>query len=108
MRGTNRRGAKDAKGRGEKNIWNSLPYSLGKCSVKIDTSLTVVTVLYECDRDVDLMALWDAFEVVEEERTAKDAKGTKEEKRGISVTQSFCDYTVSVVFKGALWMLRNF
>ena len=37
----------------------------------------------------------------------EDAKDAKEEGKRISMTQSFCDYTVSVVFKGALWMLRH-
>lgn len=37
----------------------------------------------------------------------QDAKDAKEEGKRISMTQSFCDYTVSVVFKGALWMLRH-
>ncbi|WP_373528113.1 hypothetical protein [Nostoc sp.] len=68
----------------------------------------IVTVLYECDRDADLMALWGISEVGVRGTNREGAKGAKEEGRGIPVTQSFCDYTVSMVFKGALWMLKNF
>ncbi|MBN3899192.1 MAG: hypothetical protein HWQ41_29135 [Nostoc sp. NOS(2021)] len=69
---------------------------------------SVVTVLYECDRDADLTALWDTSEVGVGGTNRQGAEGAKEEGRGISVTQSFCDYTVSMVFKGALWTLKNF
>jgi hypothetical protein len=58
------------------------------------------------------MLIWrhykDVSEVGVRGRTAEAQRAQREEGRRIPVTQSFCDYTVSMVFKGALWMLKNF